>query len=143
MVYLLPIESSFIDISFTSDHVIFLPTTKPTGAFLHHVLCCPLIPNRRIANHLQRPEEQEVEVPLTDDNIDHEAEAIFAGTIADPFLATEEDNDLERDTNPTSGAITQQTFLAKMIEGPVGDGLVSSHIGINTLMYDLSFHMYS
>ena len=58
-------------------------------------------------------------------------------------LATEEDNDLERGTNPTSGAITQQTFLAKMIEGPVGDGLVSSHIGINTLMYDLSFHMYS
>ena len=64
-----------------------------------------------------------------------------AGTPADPSLATEEDNDVEKDTNPT--AITQQTFLAKMIEGPVGGGLVSSHIGVNALTYDLSFHMYA
>ena len=66
-----------------------------------------------------------------------------AGTTADPSLATAEDNDLKKDTNLTSGAITQQTFLAKMIEGPVGGGLVSSHIGINALTCDLSCHMYA
>jgi len=74
---------------------------------------------------LGRPEPQQQ--PSPDD---------AAGTTADPSLATAEDTDLEKDTNPTSGAIAQQTFLAKMIEGPVGGGLVSSHIRINALAFD-------
>ena len=76
-------------------------------------------------NHLQRPEHQQQPSP-----------DVEPGTTADPSLATEEDTDLEKDTDPTTGAITEQTFLAKMIEGPIGDGLVSSHIRINALAFD-------
>ena len=86
-------------------------------------------------NHLQHPEQQQQQ------QLQHNGGATRSpddepGTTVHPTLATEEDTDLEKDTVPTTDAITEQTFLAKMIEGPIGDGLVSSHIRINALAFD-------